>query len=264
MDQSKKKTLKHFNKNDKYFLGIQGFEIKIKSIGDLNIINSKNHVKGSIKDLDKLLTWLQRENCICIINHPGDSIERLKNHYELNQYIPLIEVGNGSSPYKYTRYFKHYFKLLDAGWKLGAVNGQDNHLANWGNSSNLTVVLSEKLSCRHILEGMKKRRTYSTESRTLKLVYKINDTWMGSTLQCKASEYLNFHLYIEDIEVPLEKVQIISMGGKVVKEFICNKSHKLKYEFKIPASHEENWYVIKVIQADNKLALSSPIFIELE
>lgn len=257
-------VIQHFNKKNKYFIGISGFEVKIKSIGDLNIINSKTHIKGSIREIDKLLSWLKKEKCIGIINHPGSSIEKIKSYSELNEYVKLIEVGNGSPPFKYTRYLKYYFRLLDAGWKLGAVNGQDNHLDNWGESSNLTVVLAEKLSSKHILEGLRNRRTYSTESRTLKLMYKINGAIMGSTISANPSENLSFLLYIEDIDIPLETVQIISRGGKIVKEFSCNRSNKLKCEFKIPAFQEEDWYVVKVLQEGNKLALSSPIFIQLK
>jgi hypothetical protein len=257
-----KKTLQHFNKKDKYFLGIQGFELKIKSIGDVNIINSNNHIKGSVRDLNKLLSWIQEEKCIGVINHPGPNVEKLKSYIELNEYITLIEVGNGSPPFKYTRYFKYYFKLLDAGWKLGAVNGQDNHSNNWGEASNLTVVLSEKLSSKHLLESLKERRTYSTESRTLKLVYRINGAWMGSTIQRECGKAYDFLICIEDIENPVEKIQIITNGGKVIKEFICNMEHKLKYEFNLEASNEESWYVVKVFQIKDKIAISSPVFIQ--
>lgn len=257
-----KKALHRFNKKNKYFLGMHGFELKIKSIGDFNIINSENHVKAPIKNLNMFFEWLKGEKCIGIINHPGPTIEKLKQNIELNEYIPLIEVGNGSPPFKYTRYFKYYFKLLDAGWKLGAVNGQDNHSDNWGESSNLTVVLCEKLSSKCIIEALKKRRTYSTESRNLKLAYLINGEWMGGTVENEPGGDLNFLLLIEDIDIPVEKVQIISNGGRIVREYLANAEHKLRYQFKVPFSQEENWYVVKVIQQNDKIALSSPIFIE--
>lgn len=256
-----KKTMQRFNKKNKYFLGIHGFELKIKNIGDLNIVNSKTHIRGAIKDLDKLMEWIKEENCIGIINHPGPSMEKIKHNIELNKYITLMEVGNGSPPFKYTRYFKYYYRLLDAGWKLGAVNGQDNHSDNWGESSNLTVILSEKLSSKCLIEALSERRTYSTESRSLKLVYKVNEVWMGGNIESEVGKNLNFLICVEDIEIPIEKVEVISRGGRIIKEFQCNMEHKLKFEFNTPVSHEENWYVIKIIQHNDKIAISSPVFI---
>jgi hypothetical protein len=258
------KTIKYFNRKNKYFLGLRGFEIKVKSVGEINIINSKKHLKGSIRDLKTLQSIFQEGDCIGIINHPGSAIERLRYLLELNDYISLVEVGNGSPPFKYNRYMKQYYKLLDAGWKLGAVNGQDNHLDNWGDTNNLTVVLCEKLTTANLMEGLKRRRTYSTESRSLKLMYKINNVWMGETIKVVESEELHIQVFVEDYDFEIEKVEVLTNGGRVIKDFFMPSDIRFKCDFTVTASSSETWYVVKITQSGNKISISSPVFIQIK
>lgn len=256
---------KSINKRYKSFLALTGYESKVNNLFDINIYNTNTLMLNNIKKLQTLISYLEIEkDAIVSINHPHNSIDKLKTYINLNKYICLFEVANGTMPYKYNRYDKNYFMFLDYGWKLGAIIGQDNHLDNWGDEENLTVILAENLDKASIMKALKERRTYATESKTLKLIYKLNNKFMGEILQCNLGDNLNFILNIEDKVCPIQKVDILSNKGIIIKEMIFINEHKVNCLFTIKSSIEQYWYAVKVIQDNGKCSLSSPIFIEFK
>ncbi|KYH28520.1 MULTISPECIES: CehA/McbA family metallohydrolase [Clostridium] len=249
----------YFANINKKFLPLYGFEVSSRGLGDFNILNTINLYKNKIKNFKDFKAWLQKEkNPIVCINHPHKYIESLQYDDVLDKYINFIEVGNGSPPFKYLSGEKYYYKLLDKGWHLGAINGQDNHKENWGDTDNLTVVICKLLRYDEFFEALKSRRTYSTESRSLKLVFKANGKWMGSIIENNSNK-MNLEIIAEDKKVPINKIQIISNGGIVVKKKSAHKKNKIKWNLSLPFK-KGAWYVVKVIHVDGKVGISSPIF----
>lgn len=254
--------------NKKYndFLALIGFEMSTKIWGHVNVINCKNVIdKKTRKNPQKLYNWLcneDRNNIILSINHPNRSSCFLSYISEFDKFINLIEVGNGSPPRQYRRLEKYYFKALDNGWHVGAVNGQDNHNNNWGEPDNLTVVIAENLDMKSFINALKLRRVYSTETRTLKLTVKANNHWMGSILDFKKSDKLNLQIIAEDQSTPITKIQLISNGGNTIKEKSFLNSNTAKWEPTLTITTDYSWYVVKVIHQDGRLGISSPIFVQ--
>lgn len=258
------KSIKKFNKKYDNFISLLGFEADTRAFGHINVINSKNFFKGSLKDIDKLYLWAASNEPIISINHPQSSVEKVNLIPDINNYINTIEVGNGIFPSKqYHRYEKRYYKMLDMGWKLGAINSQDNHRLNFGDGDNLTVVLSKSRNADSLLEGLKNRRTYSTESRSLRMSFSINNGIMGEVLKSTEGEKLNFSITAEDKINKIEKLQVITQGGKIIKEIDLPPESKVKYYFNLKASNEESWYVVKLKMCEERYAISSPIFIDI-
>ncbi|MDF2882240.1 MAG: hypothetical protein K0R54_2797 [Clostridiaceae bacterium] len=256
------KESEDINKSHKRFLALAGFEISIKRCGDFNVINTQEIINRKINNINEFYSWLKdKKGALVLINHPDDSIENFENNDSLRQVVNLIEVGNGCAPYKYTRKDKYYFNLLDKGWRIGAINGQDNHLKNWGDSDNLTAIVSYSLKNRDIIEALKSMRTYSTESRTLKLSFKCNDKWMGSTLNVHSEQLLNIEIKASDRINGINELQIISCNNEIVKSYKCRGEHKVKWNIDLQNDNSKNWYVVKVIEDNSKQAISSPIFI---
>lgn len=255
-----KKNVANFNKNHNKLLGLAGFELTSNNYGDFNVFNSDNLFRGRIRRLSDFLLWLERVGTpIVAINHPHKYIEALTYNERLDRFINLIEVGNGSLQGKYLSCEKYYYKLLDMGWHLGAINGQDNHKSDWGDSDNLTVILSPSLKKEDLLDSLRNRRTYSTETRTLKLVFNINDYPMGSIIK-NCHRDLNFAIFAEDKKSPMEEIQVISNEGKILKEKTFHGKTKIKWNFSIP--HIKNqWYVAKVIHENGRCGISSAIFV---
>lgn len=252
-----------FNKKYKKILAVCGKEISVKGIGHLNLFNCLDIEKIRVNKLDTLENLVsENKDSILCINHPGKSVYNLKNKRHLNENICLMEVGNGKFPDKYNRYEKYYYEMLDKKWYLGAVNGQDNHKKDWGMWDNLTGIVASELKEEYIFSALKKRRTYSTESSTLKIKFKLGDNWMGSIIKGYGEgDNLKFTVKCEDEKIPIEKTQIVSNGGKVLQEKNFNGVKKVLWDPIVKVEGDNSWYLLKTIQSGGRVCISSPIFI---
>lgn len=248
-------------KSEDDFLPIVGFECKTIPYGDFNIINPSDYFTGSIKDLRLLTLWMLNNNqAFIIINHPHKEVGKLRYSEFFNKIITSIEVYNGNPASKYTKHEKYYYQLLDDGWKLGAINGQDNHRINFDQADYLTAYIANDLSKNSLIDAFRSHRTYSTESRFLKLHFTIDETFMGETISIYSPK-IKFSIFTEDIRYKIKEIQILSNGGTIIKKVDDINLNSIKYIYEHQNSPKETWYVIKVLQEDNKTAVSSPIFI---
>lgn len=253
-----------FSKKAESFLPMIGFETKTSIYGDFNIINSSTFFTGVIKDLKLLLLWmLNNPESIVTINHPHKNITYLEYNELLNKIITSIEVGNGSYPNKYIRHDKYYYYLLDKGWKLGAINSQDNHRVNFGDSDNLTGVLCYDLDATSLIEAFRLRRTFSAESRTLNMYFTINDNLMGDEITL-SDDTLRFMIFVEDIKIKIKSIEIVSNKSTIIKKIDNINLNSIKYLYDHHHDEKETWFLIRVWQYDNRLSISSPIFINNE
>lgn len=249
-----------YNKKHESFLSLIGFESKTNPFGDINVVNSSRFFTGTVSNMQLLVLWMMNNPTAFIsINHPHRQIEHLEYNPILNKLITSIEVGNGSAPNRYMRYDKYYYSLLDKGWKLGAVNSQDNHRLNFGDDENLTCVIAEELTSSSLINAFRARHTYSTESRSLILYFTINNIFMGDTVP-KNEEELNFSIFTQDPNYKISEIQIVSNCGSVIKRISSLNLNRIKYLYKHEPRDIETWYVIKVTLTDGKVAISSPIF----
>lgn len=248
-------------KNYDDFLPLVGFECRTQNLGDFNIINSQTFFTGLVKDLRILAIWMvNNPNAFIAINHPHKNILNIPYDPVFNNIITAIEVCNGNPSAKITYHEKFFFQLLDKGWKLSAINGQDNHRVNLDQSENLTVYIGSELSRNALIDAFRMHRTYSTESRFLRLYFTINNTFMGETVTVNNNK-LKFSIYAEDVKYRIKDIEIISTGGTIIKSINNINLNSIKYLYEHIPSPKENWYVIKVYQSDGKIALTSPIFI---
>jgi hypothetical protein len=261
-----KKQAEEINKEYSDFLALVGFEMSTNLWGHMNVINSKDLIcRKTLRKIDILYQWLcAEENIIITVNHPNATASILEYLQEFDRLINLIEVGNGSPPYEYQRMENYYFKALDMGWHVGAINGQDNHMENWGDKDNLTVIIAERLDADSIINAMKFRRVYSTETRTLRLYVKGNDHWMGSILELNKGDKLKIDIKAQDDVEPISKIQIISNNGRVIDEKIFNDNNIAEVNSSFIIYEDYEWYVVKVIHSDGRWGTSSPIFVQAQ
>ena len=257
---STKNIVEKFRKKNENFLPLIGFETKTSPYGDFNIINPSTFFTGVVRNLNLLLLWMMNKpDSFITINHPHRSITLLDYNEYLNKLITSIEVGNGIYPNKYIRYDKYYYALLDKGWRLGAINGQDNHRINFGDSENLTVIISQELSRTSLIKAFRERRTFSTESKTLRMFFKINDFFMGDEIT-DSPKKLRFIIFAEDLKRKILSIEILSNGGKTIKKISNINLNSIKYIYEQEINEKESWYVIKINEEGNRIAISSPIF----
>ncbi|SHH64017.1 CehA/McbA family metallohydrolase [Clostridium grantii] len=248
-----------FNKKHHDFLALYGYEIKGIVDNHINVLFSTELI-NNLKNLDRLKNLENIDkNIIVAINHPQKKISELKFNPSLNNTIRLLEVCNGSPPFKYKEYYNIYFKMLDHGWKLAPINSQDNHLKNWGNTDNLTVVLANRLSEKSFCNALKKRRTYSTESKSFKLEFIANDKWMGSTISPFNGDEVHIYIKACDKINKVTSIQLYSNNSKKIFDYSYN-SNSVEINEKIKASSMD-WFVVKVNLEGNLSALSSAIYV---
>ncbi|WP_078543726.1 CehA/McbA family metallohydrolase [Litchfieldia alkalitelluris] len=262
-----KEMMNAFNaKHEGDFLAMRGFEMTSSHWGHINVFNAQNYVeaKQTVVELGEFYEWLTtQENVVASFNHPNwpsDSYNNLAYVPEVDHLMATLEVGNGAPPYSYARAEEHFFRAMDNGWHVGAVNGQDNHSANWGAPDNLTAVVAEDLTNESFMEAFKARRVYSTEARDAKLRVKANDFWMGSTLDVKDGEELKFDIWVQDETNPIDEIQIISNGGEIIKQVKVGEATEYTWNPTIIDGDGANWYVVKVIHTDSKWTTASAIY----
>jgi hypothetical protein len=249
-----------YNKKHENFLAVIGFESKTNPFGDINIINSNRFFTGTVNNIQLLVLWmLNNPNAFISINHPHKTIENLEYNEVVNKIITSIEVGNGSAPNKYIRYEKYYYHLLDNNWKLGAINGQDNHQLNFGDEENLTCIIAKELTLPSLVNAFRHRHTYSTESRTLTMYFTINNNFMGDIIPVE-DHNLHFLIFAQDYLHKILEIDIITVGGSIIKKITDLNLNKVRYLYYHDALPNETWYLIRITLDNHKIAISSPIF----
>lgn len=251
------------------FLALRGFEMTSSDWGHINVFNTDKYVeaKNTMTSLAEFYQWLEKQpDAVAEFNHPNwpsDSFNNLAYVPEADRIVNLIEVGNGSPPYSYSRAEEWYYRALDNGWHVGAVNAQDNHSWNWGDPDNLTVVVADQLSKDEFIEALRERKVYATESRTLELTVQANGYWMGSVLDLQELQdgKLNFEITAGDDAQPIDKLELVTNGGKVIASQPGNGQDTVTWNPSVTPGSGSHWYVVKVYHKTGKLGFSSPIFV---
>lgn len=242
------------------FIALVGFETNTYLYGNFNIMNSDHFFTGVVTDLKILSLWmLNNPNAFISIHHPQKNIKALAFSPLLNKLITSIEVGSCTSNFQKVRYDKYYFSLLDDGWKLGAINGQNN-TTKFCDYENLTVCICKNLSKKEIIESFRSRRTYSSESKYLKFHFTIDNVFMGEEFIIKNNK-VKFNIFCEDIKYKIKEIHVITNKSILIKKIDDINLNNIKYIFDHNISKNESWYVVKLIQDNDKTAYSSPIFI---
>ncbi|MGG7060332.1 hypothetical protein ACQPUZ_19015, partial [Clostridium tertium] len=99
-----------------------------------------------------------------------------------------------------------------------------------------------------------------TQDKNLKIDYTINDLPMGSTINKSSKLRFCISAIDTDIEDNIEKIQVISNKGEIIKER-CFNSNLAKLDFNLKALPNK-FYYIKIIQKNNKISVTAPIWIE--
>lgn len=254
---------KNFSKKNKKFLSLVGTEVPTKFYGHINVLNLDKNTHIDFRNIDKFYEYMSINNGIGTINHPSDKLSRKSVFKDLDRFICLIEIGNGSYGTRYNTYEDTVYALLDKGWILGVVNSQDNHLLNWGIPNNVTGVLLEHLKEEDLWDALRSRRTYATESKTFKVKYHINEYIMGSIIEISCKENLEVALDMKDDKNTIKSFDLITNNKSIIYHCdVNNKSYRDK--FKVTVKDNKGWILVKIILENNIRAYTSPIFYELE
>ena len=207
-----------------------------------------------------------QDDLIGQFNHPCEKFGSF-NNFKYSSYgdyvISLIEVGNGYNKdmNKNIRSHDMYQLALDNGWHLAPTCNQDNHRVDFGIANEFrTVVLATDLNKDALYDALRNMRVYATEDKNIKIEYTINNLPMGSTI--KNTSKLNFNISAIDSNEKdeINEIQVISNNGEIIKSKSFN-SNMAKLEFSLKST-KNKFYYIKIIQNNDKVSVTAPIWIE--
>ncbi|WP_052465344.1 CehA/McbA family metallohydrolase [Thermotoga profunda] len=247
---------------DGEFVALWGFEWT-GGVGHINVYGTRNWTDRNESDLKNLYKWIVQNKALAQFNHPGVTYGNFYDFdydLEADQYINLIEVGNGNTTNRTItkEMYLNYKLALDKGWHVGATANQDNHRPNWGSANDTrTVILADSLTYESIMDALKNRRVYASEDKDAKVIFKCNDQWMGSIL--KDATQLLFEIQLQDDE-PFYEVTLVSQSGDVKTWRINSNEFKMQYTCEPSDGYE--WYFLYVIQRDWDEIITAPIWIQ--
>ena len=238
------------------------------------------------RKLDALNTF-----AITIPHHPSASSHPLTWEYFNPTYDRLVELYSswGSSEFFENRAkgfgadrYPHLFvrPALDAGLRFGFCASSDGHDGNPGNAqspdykhhhlyhyrgSGLTAVLAPDLSRRSVLDALHDRRCYATTGEPILLDVALSGHLMGRELRANQVGRRPVVRASVTGTTQLQRVEVIK-NGKVVSRHECYEDDFSRAEVAWEDPHfdrtRSNYYYVKVLQKDEEMAWSSPVFVD--
>ena len=148
---------------------------------------------------------------------------------------------------------------LNRGYRFGMVGGSDFHncFSAINTEHSLTGVYAEELTRDHILDAMRKRRTFATTGDKIVVDFRCNARFMGEEI--KGDGPLNFTAYMKSAD-PIVAAELV-MGGEVVLREEPGSS-EASYTWDIENPGKETYFYLRLTTRSGELAWSSPVFVE--
>lgn len=264
-------TADKYNK-DNEFVAIYGYEMTWSGStggwGHINTFNTPGFETRTNSKMDLKTyydTLLKVPQSVSQLNHPGKTFGDFGDfgfyNKAVDQYVTLIEVGNGEGPVRGTGYFpsyEYYTRALDKGWHVAPTNNQDNHKGAWitANSAR-TVIDAPSLTRDSLYQSMRDMKVFSTEDSNLRINYTVNDMPMGSKINPNGK--LNFKISVVDPDGndSIGKISIIANGGAVVASKTFD-SNDVQWNFELDNTH--TYYYVRVDEKDKDIAVTAPVW----
>lgn len=159
---------------------------------------------------------------------------------------------------------------LRAGFRPGFIAGSGTHLGmpgsniwenDWANvarydPSGLTAVIADELSRDAIFDALKNRRCYATMGERIQLSFTINGEPMGSILS--ATGKLRLHVRAVGTH-PVKRAEVFRDGEVIHRKVGGRLELDVVIEEQAPTAPA--WYYVRVTQAGEAMAWSSPIWV---
>lgn len=203
------------------------------------------------------------------LNHPGTTFGNFSDfaYYTpaLDNYVQLVEVGNGEGQIGAGGYYpsyEQYIMALDKGWHVAPTNNQDNHKGSWGNANDARdVIFADELTEEGLFDAIRERRLYATEDKNLEISYTLDDHMMGSQLgtdDVGENVDIAVTVYDPDYNDAISKVEVVVNSGKVAYTWDSIPASG-ELSCTIPAAY--SYYFIRVTQMDGNLAVTAPVWV---
>ncbi len=192
---------------------------------------------------------------IAMFNHPGDTWgngddfrrfdDRIKEIYALYEM-------NGE------RHHADYALALSRGWRVSPVFNEDNHHADWGDSGGMGFVLAPALTRENIMDGMRRRRTYSTTDRTVQVRYRVNGEWLGAVLQNPEKLDVEIEVTTEN-EAGIGRLELLTedriVAATVEAGALC------EFRWHVELNPDFDYYYLRITNGSAH-TVTAPVFVE--
>ncbi len=167
-------------------------------------------------------------------------------------YFPLNNIGMGSNvPGGSVR------DALARGHHLGIVGGSDGHRPR--DPFVLTGAYATDLTREAIWEALYHRRTVATTgAQRIPLEFRMDGEWQGSLLTLDTLP--TFTIRVEGT-APITRVDLVSNGEVLLTWAGSGPDFRMEGHLAAVPERPDNYYYVRVLQADGHLAWSSPIWV---
>ena len=233
---------------------------------------------SSVPDMDSLLQRVGPGNSIVSINHPnapsgevcmGCGWHPKSADMRLVAAVEAVNGGAEEAPYSGIPFWE---KQLNAGYKVTAIGGSDNHdpdlaLDQPGSvGSPTTVVFASELSVDAILRGIRSGRVFVdlTASRDRQLDFAAqkatNTVVMGETLHAISGERLHLSAHVLGCQGSLLRISVDGDEESIPRAAISSSDQTLTVNWR--SDGKRHWLRADVISDSGKLQLlGNPVYI---
>jgi len=145
--------------------------------------------------------------------------------------------------------------LLRRGYRYGIMCSSDGHKGRPG-TNGLVAVFTSELSREALFEALRERRCYGTTNARIRLLFTVNDRLMGSEIA--GASRLRFRLQVHGT-APIRWVEVLR-SGRLHRRF-APAAHTLEETWE-EADDESAWFMVRLVQEDQAMAFSSPVWVD--
>ncbi|MBQ3063839.1 MAG: CehA/McbA family metallohydrolase [Clostridia bacterium] len=191
---------------------------------------------------------------IAMFNHPddlwGNMNELAWQGEEIAERYCLAEI-NGA------RYDAYYALALSRGWRVAPLYNEDNHARDWGDSGAMGYVLAPSLTRENVMNAMRRRRTYSTTDRSMKVYYRVNGVWLGTVLDNPEKLLVEVDITTAR-EEGIGKIELMTEDNIVMAT--VDAGALTSFSWSVEINPDFDYYYLR-ITGDDAYTVTAPVFV---
>jgi len=233
-------------------------------------------------DIYKLVGFLRKKGLKDVVIPP----HQLSDYYSMTdwslddeEYRPVLEIFQVRGSYEYhgcPRESKTYYQFLDE--KNPPLNG---HQLTWAQSAlalgrkvgfmangdhgstgiGTTAVMVREVSREGIIEALKQRRCYATTGDKIFVDFRINGHINGEVIECSEKPHITADITGTD---SISEIVVFKNNKQIYQKNSSDMGGKKTWtiDFKDEDFYYDSFYYLRIIQDNNEMAWSSPIWVE--
>ncbi len=242
------------------FAALYGFEMTWQDMnglwGHTNVLNTEWACYDPFgTDLDAFNKMVARHpEGIAMFNHPGNT---WGNNDEFRPFGGVLHDMYALLELNGPHHHPAYALALSKGWRVSPVFNDDTHNADWGSRGGMGYVLAPALTRENILDGMRRRRTYTTNDRTIKVRYRVNGEWLGAELQNPEKLDVEIELSTEN-DLGLGKLELLTEDQIVVAVVEAGPLTEFRWHVELPPDFD--YYYLRITNG-SLYTVTAPVFV---